>query len=518
MATEAPSVGILQPTSRSSYTGSIRIAITAAYFASFFSIGIVLASLGPILPALANRLHTSIDAVGILFVARSSGYLVGSVIGGVIFDRMQRTHLPLLFGNLLCAVGCAVIPSLSSIGSLSLAIVTQGFCMGLLDTGGNVLLIWLHGSGRVEPYMQTMHFFFALGAVLSPMIIELTVQLSGRDDGFDIAFYGMATLLVLASAPLISTRGPHPPQEQTSSSSSSSATSSSADARLSGGGSGGGRASQQRRLLCGLQSLEAWLVVSSSACLCMYVGSEVGFGGFVFTFAVSHLRMATSAARALNSLYWGGLAFGRLSAIPAAARLRPETLLSVSLSGAAVAAAALLWVRTPGHAFLVPGDGSMPTGGPRQGGIGSYSSSNLRSSSSSSSAMRGGSSDGGGSGLAWVATGALGLFHAPIFPTTLTHAERYMRVSGRVASLFVVSAALGEAVLPALIALAYASSHASFPVILLVASLGQLAAYAAARVAARRLAVKAGRGAESGGVTRESEMGAATTSPGPSSL
>ena len=48
-----------------------------------------------------------------------------------------------------------------------------------------------------------------------------------------------------------------------------------------------------------------------------------------------------------------------------------------------------------------------------------------------------------------------------------------------------------------------------------MASLGQLAAYAAARVAARRLAAKqkAGRGAECGVNMRESEMGAAR-SPG----
>ena len=348
MATEAPSVGILQPTSRSSYTGSIRIAITAAYFASFFSIGIVLASLGPILPALANRLHTSIDAVGILFVARSSGYLIGSVIGGVIFDRMQRTHLPLLFGNLLCAVGCAVIPSLSSIGSLSLAIVTQGFCMGLLDTGGNVLLIWLHGSGRVEPYMQTMHFFFALGAVLSPMIIELTVQLSGRDDGFDIAFYGMATLLVLASAPLISTRGPHPPQEQTSSSSSSAT--SSADARLSA----------EERWWSGFAAAQAALrlaIARGVACreqlrLSLHVRR---LGGRLRQLRL-HLRgLASShgdaAARALNSLYWGGLAFGRLSAIPAALGCGPRP--ARRASGAAVAAAAMPCAR-PGTPSLSP--------------------------------------------------------------------------------------------------------------------------------------------------------------------
>ena len=45
-----------------------------------------------------------------------------------------------------------------------------------------------------------------------------------------------------------------------------------------------------------------------------------------------------------------------------------------------------------------------------------------------------------------------------------------MRVSGKVASAFVVSAALGEALLPVLIALAYPANHAAFPQIILAAS------------------------------------------------
>lgn len=506
-----------------SYVGLTRCRLTAAYFAAFFAIGVCLASLGPILPALAARSNTSIDGLGVFFVARSSGYMAGSIIGGIVFDRIARTHVPLLFGNLLCALGCAMLPSLRSASALALVIVTQGFCMGILDTGGNVLLIWLHGSGRVEPYMQSMHFFFALGAVISPMAIELTVRASGSEDGFGAAFYGMATLLVLASAPLVGTSGPTPPAKllkatsassssahfaptnsstsstsstSASSSASASAATSSSPARLEclgeeGGGNDGANTSShlavEREAECGpttpaphrrcfgLPPLELQLVACTSLCLCLYVGCEVGFGGFVFTFATDHLRMADTTARALNSCYWGGLALGRLLAIPAAARLRPESVLHVGLIGSAVAAAALLLLAPPSLAD------SASTVGAGTGGLGAGSGTSSRAEAAAAAAAA------ASSALVWITTTALGLMHAPIFPTALTHAERHMRMSGRVASVFVVSAALGEALLPACIALAYAVDHASFPRMLVGASVGQLTAWAAARSAARRL-------------------------------
>ena len=72
------------------------------------------------------------------------------------------------------------------------------------------------------------------------------------------------------------------------------------------------------------------------------------------------------------------------------------------------------------------------------------------------------------------------------------------RVSGRVASVFVVSAACGEAILPALIALAYALDYSSFPRILVGASLMQLVVWAVARAAARRLQ-QGGEEAKDGG-------------------
>ena len=66
-----------------------------------------------------------------------------------------------------------------------------------------------------------------------------------------------------------------------------------------------------------------------------------------------------------------------------------------------------------------------------------------------------------------------------------------MRVSSCVASTFVVSSALGEATLPTLIALAYTAFHESFPRIILAASVAQVGAFVACRMAARAMGAAA---------------------------
>ena len=48
--------------------------------------------------------------------------------------------------------------------------------MGFLDTGGNLLLLRLHSEpdpSQAEPYMQAMHFSFALGALVIPLIMAM---------------------------------------------------------------------------------------------------------------------------------------------------------------------------------------------------------------------------------------------------------------------------------------------------------------------------------------------------------
>ncbi len=49
----------------------------------------------------------------------------------------------------------------------------------------------------------------------------------------------------------------------------------------------------------------------------------------------------------------------------------------------------------------------------------------------------------------WLSSALFGLFMASIFPTLLTLAESFMPISGKVATVFVVGASLGELALPA---------------------------------------------------------------------
>ncbi|MFL2540660.1 MAG: hypothetical protein ACJ0UT_01560 [Candidatus Latescibacterota bacterium] len=55
-----------------------------AYYCAFVGLGLVLSSLGPTLPALADLTGVSLGALSSVFLGRSTGYLLGALLGGTI--------------------------------------------------------------------------------------------------------------------------------------------------------------------------------------------------------------------------------------------------------------------------------------------------------------------------------------------------------------------------------------------------------------------------------------------------
>ena len=436
------------------YTGVPRAVITASYFACFCSIGVSLAALGPILLQLSTALDAEVDSLGFLFVARSAGYLCGSIAAGWLFDRVRRTHALLLGGMLLSSAGCALLPRCTSVGAAAAAVSTQGVCMGLLDTGGNCLLIWLHGPRRVEPYMQAMHGFFGLGAFASPLLVEWSIAATG---GYRAALDGLSLALALAAAPLLCYVGPAKPVEEGEEA-----------GQVAAAGAQGAAAEERRgrRRFVGCCALT----------LGFYVGTEVAFGGFVFAWAHTQLGLSASRARLLNSAFWGALALGRVLAIGLATRLSPVAMLLADLAGCLLAAALLCFApRCEAGDVGIGGDGG-DGGDEGDGGDGDACAAGLP--------------------LVWLATGLFGLAMASIFPTMLTYAERVMPVTGRVASLFVVGAALGEMLVPLLVATLFKLDPSWFVLANLATSAAQLAAFLAAwRLGCRLTKGTASRGA-----------------------
>lgn len=133
-----------------------------------------------------------------------------------------------------------------------------------------------------------------------------------------------------------------------------------------------------------------------------YVGAEVAYGSFIYTFAKDYASMPQAQAAGLNSLFWGTFAACRGLAIFFAACMYPATMILLSLVGSTVSSL-LLCLFSRGRAAL------------------------------------------------WICTGLYGASMATTFPSGISWVEQYTTVTGHTASVFVVGAALGEMVLPALV-------------------------------------------------------------------
>lgn len=137
-----------------------------------------------------------------------------------------------------------------------------------------------------------------------------------------------------------------------------------------------------------------------------YVGAEVGFGNWIYTYAITlGLGTATSAAY-LTSGYWGIFTLGRLLGIWLAAYLAPKRILFIDLIGSLFSIAIII---------LFP---------------------------ESLLAL-------------WIGTALLGLFMASIFPGIIMLAGERMRITGAITGWFLVGGGIGGMSIPWLIGQAF---------------------------------------------------------------
>ncbi len=334
---------------------------TAVYYVVFLIIGLSAAIMGPTLPWLADNVAVPLSQISILFSAKSLGGLVGSALGGRLFDR-RPAHSVAVGLLLIMAVTLALIPLGRQLWVLAVIVFVAGVGDITLDLGGNTLLMWVHGS-RVAPFMNGLHFFFGVGAFLAPILVALAISAGSVQSA-----YWLLALIILPVA-LVLTRLPSPaaPERQ--------------EVTVESG-------QVSRRL--------AYLV---SFFFLLYVGAEVSFGGWIYSYAVE-LNLASEVGAAyLTSAFWGALTIGRLLAVPVSTRVGPRHILLVGLLGSLACLSTILLLRE------------------------------------SASALQ-------------IATFGLGLCMAPVFPTMLSFAERRMAITGQVTGWFFVGGSLGGMILP----------------------------------------------------------------------
>jgi FHS family Na+ dependent glucose MFS transporter 1 len=358
---------------------------TLAYFLSISILGTFTALGGPALPSLAANTSSTLDQISLCFVMGSLGYLLGSLLGGRAYDRFPGNRL-LALTLLGVAASGALIPTAHKLWWLLSIQLVLGLAQGANDVGCNTLLLWTHGR-KSGPYVNGLHFSFGVGTSIAPLALAGILSINS---GFQWAFWIFA-LLCLPLAVWI-WRLPEGSQ-------------------LEGRGA---TASKSAVLFPAVLLVLAFL---------FYVGAEVGFGGWVYTYALTREMGTTITAAYLTSAFWGTFTVGRLLGVWISSRYQPIPVLIADLLGC-LASLSLIALWPDSIAAL------------------------------------------------WIGSVSCGLFMASVFPTMLLLAGERLDISGRVTSWFLVGGGAGSMILPWIIGQAFTRIGSSaLPFIVLFAIL-----------------------------------------------
>ena len=343
--------------------------LTVAYYLTFVIFGLATALEGPSLPTLAKHTFSALDQISLLFVVGGLGYLIGSVIGGRAYDRLPGHRI--ISGALSVMVLAAVVyPLASALWVLLVAALIMGLAKGMLDVGCNTLIQWAH-KGKSGPFMNGLHFSFGVGTFLSPILLAQIISTTHE-------IYWVFWTIALLSLPFAIWFWflPEPP------------------AHL--------KADDQNH--SPIPFLPVLLIVLAFV---VYVGAEVGFSNWIYTYAITLNLATTITAAYLTSAFWGLFTAGRLLGIWVASRASPRTILFTDLAGCFA-----------GLGLIILGHTS--------------------------------------AALLWVGSSIFGFSMASIFPNILMLANKSIRVTGTITGWFLVGAGIGGMLLPWLIGQAFA--------------------------------------------------------------
>jgi MFS transporter, FHS family, Na+ dependent glucose transporter 1 len=350
--------------SSNSVTHAHPIVATIAYYLSFIILGLTTAAAGPSLLRLADHTASPLNIISYIFVLSSLGYLIGSFFGGRIYDRFSG-HRFMALTLVVMAITCIFIPISRSLALLLFAMFFNGLAASVLDVGCNTLLLWTHGD-KAGPYLNGLHFFFGVGSLIAPLlfaqVLLVTSDIQWLYWTFAIVSVPMAIWFWFLQEPKHA-----------------------------------GRAEEATRTI-----FPGWPILVMAALFFLYVGLELGFGNWIYTYSLKlNLENEITAAR-LAAAFWGAFTFGRLLGVWISTRLRSKPILFMDIIGCAVSIAIMILWRDSSRAL-------------------------------------------------WLGTLGLGLSMASIFPTLIMLAGERMVITGTITGWFLVGAGAGSMLLPWLI-------------------------------------------------------------------
>ncbi|KAI1286390.1 Major facilitator superfamily domain-containing protein 4A [Halotydeus destructor] len=385
---------------------------TAALCLSFFTIGMVIAIIGPTILELQCAVGVTYENIIKILPARASGYAFGSLIVGVLYDRLN----PLLtFAITLTTTGiCTILmPYATSLVTLLIIAFLCNLGGGMIDAITNVFILYIWGK-ESQPYMQAIHCAVGVGGLVAPLLaspfmsageapveglarnVTSATENSCHPESLRInipyAILGaccfLSALVHLYLFCYYRHTDEHPSRQ------------------VQAGEDG----------LNGDKSDLIWtkrLVVAVAAMfLFSLLGLEIGMGSFITSFAVmSDHHLTTQMGAYVTSLYWFTFTFFRMLAIPVIEKIGMYRNITIELGILVIA-----------NMFLLPFGNSV-------------------------------------SWCLWVGIALVGIGLSTLWGALFVLLESYFPVTSRIGSILVVSSCLGEWVFPVIMGYAL-ESHA----------------------------------------------------------
>ncbi|XP_067302587.1 major facilitator superfamily domain-containing protein 4B isoform X2 [Pseudorasbora parva] len=422
---------------------------TLTYWSVFFSFGMSIAFLGPTILDLKCQTGSTLQEITWVFFSQQLCLLIGSSAGGAFTKTLFGALIALFFSSLIISVVFAIIPLCYNVLLLAVAMAVSGLAMGIIDTIANFQLVSIYKKDSAI-FLQALHFFIGLGALVSPLIAEPFISeqcmsSNSTENATEIlhhfrsgyrspvilpessplsepaekasvsyAFWIMAlinlpvpiaVLVLMYQEKLLPCCPSSTPRllDKDELAMETKAPEITEIPEPQNAGHGNIFSCCMNDNLRGLPVTFFVIHILGGMVLFMTEGIMGVYAGFVYTYAVSApMSLHTKMAGYLNCIFWAAVTAGRLVSIPLSYRFRPVYLLIANLIGVNVTLLLLMILYT-NRVFL------------------------------------------------FVGTTVLGLFISSVFPCIVAYTENILNYRGCATTVLVTTAGMGEMTLQVLV-------------------------------------------------------------------
>ncbi|KAI1288242.1 Major facilitator superfamily domain-containing protein 4B [Halotydeus destructor] len=301
-----------------------KLIFTGANCFTYVTFGIGVSIFGPTLPGLTQQINSNQHDIAYALTARAAMYIFASLFFGKLFDVVNR-QVGLVLGLCGCALTLGLVPICQSLTQLIANQVAYGATQAAVEVVLNawVLELWKEDS---NPYMQTMHFSYALGSFIGPFICEpFLTSTAIIDPFFKVSLFSTPFFIASAAAILsvlvqwyLFLSIPYTAENRAMKTPRDDADIDSSDGHH----------------VFSLPKYYFFVVVSLGAIvLCFEGGIEMNTFNYLATFIINtELKISESKAAIMNGVLNGGFMVSRFISIFLATRMKTINMLYMNLT------------------------------------------------------------------------------------------------------------------------------------------------------------------------------------------